>query len=92
MSAGVACIAFVVGFFVVGVVIFQKAAVGANMGAEEQSILWMHAGFLGGGIGEQVLLSPCLHWFAQALFWSLLLPLVGGDPGSCHSNQCGCQY
>jgi len=62
MSAGVACIAFVVGFFVVGVVIFQKAAVGANMGAEEWSILWMHAGFLGGGIGEPVLLSPCLHW------------------------------
>jgi len=35
-----------------------KAAVGANMGAEEQSILWMHAGFLGGGVEEPVLLSP----------------------------------
>ncbi len=62
------------------------------MGADELPILWMHAGFLGGGVEEPVLLSPLALGLLRQSFWTLLLPLVGGDAGSCCFDQRECQY
>jgi len=53
------------------------------MGADELPILWMHAGFLGGGVEEPVLLSPLALGLLRQSFWTLLLPSVGGDAGGC---------